>query len=222
MGEAGCLRDGKFQNLQVDGATNILNNVNLEGGLSFGGNLETQELNVSNNLTVTSDLEVPGTINNSSTGGIHTIETLAEYSAFTQAAGGQLTQPAGTFIKDIFFVNESELRTGEEAAGTLITTIVHGADTIVVCNDGNETGLLGGNGVWSANTPLPIIKDGMVHTGQFGVVAGQLINNSDISLYVTRSYSDSDRTLNVVIEQSNVAETGNINVIITFMYVNQP
>ena len=221
MGEAGCLRDGKFQNLHVDGANNILNNVNLAGNLSVGGTLETQELPVNNNLInedgdliVPFDLEVIGAINNPRVGGLVTYSSMGELD--NGVLVGNFSQPAGTFIKDIFFVNESELRTAEGQTSSLNFVFSDGGTDILTCS-----GILVDLEEWPANTPLPIIKDGLGNPANaFAPI--NVVGTAEYGFLTASPYSVNGRNLEYSIDQTKVTTTGNINVIITFMYVNQP
>ena len=223
MGEAGCLRDGKFQNLHVDGATNILNNVNLAGDLSVGGTIETQDLNL-NNVTVTRNLEVPGTINNRITGGIVTYNLSASFNPTWLFADAQISQPAGTFIKDIFIVTNVDLATDSLADNSLEILCGGGrTDTLEYLILGCDN-LLGPSEIWPANVPLPIIKDGVGQpAAAFTAFADATITNSTIEVLAPyTTYSTNGRILKFEVLGNNLIPEGRqaatITIIITFMY----
>ena len=116
----------------------------------------------------------------------------------------QVTQPAGTYLKDIILTNSSAVVTNASSGHDLdISMGVGSSYTDLIA----ATALLDDNGgavTWAANTPLKVIHDGIGHAAQAfvntavtaaGVIGGPATTEA-IAVLLT-PYSASDRVINI-------------------------
>ena len=137
-----------------------------------------------------------------------------------------IKQPAGTFIKDIFFTSAGNIVTdvnGGDHFRFRIGTAANGAEIVANKNLLNN----GGAAVtWVANVPLPVIKDGMGQGADaFAVAGGGPFGGpatSEAIVLAGATYSAAARDIHVTFETlANALTTGNttITVVIRFMYI---
>jgi len=247
MGEIGCLKDGNFQNLQVEGNMTALTNLDVTGNIAVTGDIAVAALAATGNVTVTGgldvtgtmkaltklevtgDLDVTGTLTNSSAGGIVTkSETSGNIlpAHTTDNPVPAISQPAGTFIKDVFFLNAGDFVTdGVDGHDFVFTIGTAAAGTQIVA----QTGLLDDGGVavtWTANSPLPVIKDGMGQaadafaTTGIGPKGGPATTEAIVLAAPTYSVAARDIHVNFKTLTGNMTTaTTTIKVVIRFMYV---
>ena len=125
MAEVGCLKDGHFQNLQVEGDASNL-------GTHAGAIVTKSATSATIAVTHSMDYAVP-----------------------------PISQPAGTILKDVIFVSAGNLVTNGSSGNDFdfeIGTAASGGQIVALMPLLDD----GGSAVtWTANVPLPIIKDGM-------------------------------------------------------------
>jgi hypothetical protein len=116
----------------------------------------------------------------------------------------QITQPAGTYLKDIILTNSSAVVTNGSAGNGLdISMGVAASYTDLIA----ASELLDDNGgavTWAANTPLKVVHDGIGHAAQAfvntavtaaGVIGGPATSEA-IAVLLT-PYSATDRVINI-------------------------
>ena len=177
------------------------------------------------------NLEVGGrTILGTSTGAI--VTKSATSGTISVTAGDDtsvppIKQPAGTFIKDVFFTSAGNIVTAGHAGDEFIFSIgtAEGGQDIVQ-NKALLNDVGAGAVTWVANVPLPVIKDGMGQaantfaTGGIGPLGGPLTSDAIVLLGAT--YSEVARNIHVVFEPVQndlVSLPTTIKVIIRFMYI---
>jgi hypothetical protein len=137
-----------------------------------------------------------------------------------------IKQPAGTFIKDVFFTSAGNIVTAGAAGDHFrfrIGTAVGGGQIVANKN------LLNNGGVavtWVENVPLPVIKDGMGQDadafadGGIGPLGGPA--TSEAIVLAGATYSAGARDIHVTFETRGhdlTAGDTTIKVVIRFMYI---
>tara|TARA_Y100000034_G_C6818059_1_gene368211 strand:- start:111 stop:743 length:633 start_codon:yes stop_codon:yes gene_type:complete len=141
----------------------------------------------------------------------------------TDTAVPAIEQPAGTVIKDVWFINAGVITTGGNANDDFdfeIGTSVSGGELVA------STALLDGASVtWVANTPLQVIQDGHGHAAnQFvagvGPFGGPATTEAIVPAATFYSAAARDIHVNFYINNTNAAVAATtVKVIMNFMYV---
>jgi hypothetical protein len=137
-----------------------------------------------------------------------------------------IKQPAGTFIKDVFFTGAGNIVTqggGGDHFRFKIGTAADGGEIVANTNLlNNPTAVV----TWVANVPLPVIKDGMGQAadaftdGGIGPPGGPA--TSEAIVLAGATYSAAARDFHVTFETlANTLTTADttIKVVIRFMYI---
>ena len=144
----------------------------------------------------------------------------------TDYAVPAISQPAGTFLKDVIFLNSGNVVTAGSSGNDLqfeIGTAVSGAQIVAL------TDLLADGGAavtWTANTPLFVIRDGMgLAANQFattgvGPKGGPATTDAIVLAGATYSAAARDLHVNFRPKGADLATAAvTVKVIMNFMYI---
>jgi len=144
----------------------------------------------------------------------------------TDYAVPAISQPAGTFLKDVIFLNAGNIVTAGSSGNDLdfeIGTAASGGQIVAL------TALLddaGGAVTWSANTPLFVIRDGMgLAANQFatagvGPKGGPATTEAIVLAAATYSSAARDLHVNFRANGADLATAATtVKVIMNFMYI---
>jgi hypothetical protein len=184
-----------------------------------------RDLDLTGSALTVKSLLVGGTGAYKSTSATATSATIA-VTDDTDYAVPAISQPAGTILKDVIFINAGNIVTGGSSGNDLkfeIGTAASGGQIVAL------TALLddGGSAVtWTANTPLWVIANGEgVAANQFattgvGPKGGPATTEAIVLAGATYSATDRDLHVNFRPTGANLATAATtIKVIMTFMYV---